>query len=177
MLTELRACFFSYDISTLLPSHSSSTWTSLMFCLSGRQIQVSFIFLNYTMWTKNVLGDLMSPVNVPFLSVSGVNGFKGKDSQRVTIESTFCWVVKFGFPKARSYFFPFSALHCYNSKLVLHSSQHMIPQSVWNLQCSSILSLNIGPFVTCKLMIWYFRCACSSLTDACFESETSIFAV
>ena len=35
------------------------------------------------------------------------NGFKGKDSQRVTIESTFCPVVEFGFPKARSYFFRF----------------------------------------------------------------------
>lgn len=77
--------------------------------LSGQQIQVSFFYCwNYTMWTKNALGDLMSPVMfVLSFSVSGVMAVRGGNSQCVASESTFSKVALLGTLKARSHYFPY----------------------------------------------------------------------
>lgn len=98
--------FMSYDISTLLPRHSSFTLTSDLFQVG--KFKCLFLLLKLHNVDQKCIGWCYVTRHVfTFLFSQWCNGSKGGNLQCVAIESTFSKVALLGILKARSYYFPF----------------------------------------------------------------------
>lgn len=76
----------------------------LMFSLSGWQIQVSFLFFYYTIWTKNVLGwfDVTCYIWTVLFSVGVEMALKDKITVRVwPLKAHSVWWLSWGFSKGK----------------------------------------------------------------------------